>query len=261
MDTVELTKLIGTRFIERRNVKSWQNKKGEWHPAKCQECINAGITCLHNPMTLADFEDHFSGRKTMGHYLVDPATQQCKLFAFDIDVRKVEPGYTPTNSVNEVYDPREAWLDEDHYMYKDLLLQVRTMSEGIARRVESLMKIPVAIATSGGKGFHVYCFTGSIPAEAAKSLAAGILEGWTCFTQTKGSNFWMHKTEYQDIEIETFPKQGTVSESGMGNLMALPLGINQRTGKEKFFVSTRSSLDRIKKMDAERALGGEYPWE
>lgn len=214
-------------------------------------------------MTLQDFEHHLSGTKTMGHYLVNPELQTCKLFAFDIDVRKPGPGYTPISSSGEPYNPREAWLDPAHEMYEFLLKDVRCMAEGLARRVNNLMGIPVAIADSGGKGYHVYCFTGSIPAEAARTLAHGILEGWRCFELVRGQNFWRHTNPdiYQDLEIETFPKQATVNDGGLGNLMALPLGINRKTGNKKCFISVRSELNKISEMDATRALEGDLPWE
>lgn len=249
---MELIKLLGTRFIQRRDVKSFQSPNGGWYPDK-------------SPMSLQDFKDHLNGTKTLGHYMVDPGTQTCKLFAFDIDIRKPneKEGYIPLDLNGNPYNPREAWLQDGTPQHFELLVQARSIAEGFATRVHSLMSIPVAIAYTGGKGFHVYCFTGTIPADAARKMAHGIMTGWSCFEPSRGDNFWRHKQTdlFPDIEIETFPKQGHVDEDGFGNLMALPLGINQVTKKEKFFVTTRTELKTIGRMNAIRALEGDLPWE
>jgi hypothetical protein len=264
-DVQELVKLLGTRFIQRKDVKAFQKADGSWYPKKCEPCRQAQINCGHSPMTMADFEAHLSGKVTMGHYLVNPVDQSCKLFAFDLDVRKPDPkvNYDPRDYNGQPYNPREAILDENHVMYRELIIQLRSLAEGLAVRLNNTLDIPVAIAYSGGKGFHVYAFTGTIPAATAQQLATDFMYSWSCFTPSRGENFWKHVNPdcYQELEIETFPKQGSVDESGFGTLMSLPLGVNQKTGRKKFFISTRSELDRVLPMDPIFALEGDLPWE
>jgi hypothetical protein len=243
-DNVELVKLIGQKFIARKDVKSFENHNGEWHPVK-------------EPMTMQDFENHLSSRKTMGHYLVNPEDQSCKLFAYDLDVRKPDPknGYLPRHpQTGELFNPRAA-RHEDGIFGND---QLHYLAEGLARRVNRVLEIPVAIYDTGGKGLHVYCFTGPITAEAGQELAHKILESYTVFEPVRGKNFWRHThPEYQDVEIETFPKQAHVKADGFGNLMRLPLGEHSKTKSRGWFLSSRT----WEEMNPIHALEGDLPWE
>lgn len=266
LSDLEIVRLLGERFISRKGVKAFQDTHGNWFPEKCQACRQSGDTCLHCPMTLADFEAHLAGTKTMGHYLVEPEGNTCKFFAFDLDVRKPSKHdapdlYLPVDDEGVYYNPRDAFLDEAHPMAPALRTQLRILAEGLALRVSSQLGIAVAICESGGKGLHVYCFTGAIPAETARTLAHGSLESWGAFEPTRGQNFWRHKHDYQDVEIETFPKQATVSEDGLGNLMKLPLGVHRVTGRRSRFLTVKSPLEVFQEMDAKRALEGDLPWE
>jgi hypothetical protein len=257
-DSVDLVRGLGTRFIARRDIKSWQSSNGDWHPQE-------------TPMSMADFEAHLAGTHTMGHYMINPEDQTCKLFAFDLDLRKpskpdvpgeppvVDP-YRPTYEGTEI-NPREL-LYTEHPLATKYRTDLRVCAEGIATRVSNTMGISVAIAESGGKGLHVYCFTGSIPGEAAQAMAHNIMETWL-FEPVRGKNFWRHvdPTLFPDIEIETFPKQATVQVGGMGNLMKLPLGVNQKTKKRSRFLTMNASLDQWVEMDPIRVFEGELPWE
>lgn len=269
LSDTELVKLLGQRFISRKDVKSFQGADGGWYPEKCPQCKAEGATCTHRPMTMQDFMDHLSGTKTMGHYLVEPVGNTCKLFAFDLDIRKPtkpdapEP-YLPVDDDGQLYNPREALLDDSHPMQPALRTQLRILAEMLARRAHDQLGVPVAIADSGGKGLHVYCFTGSIPAEAARSLAHGLMEGTGHFEPTRGQNFWRYTRwpdEYQEVEIETFPKQAQVAADGMGNLMKLPLGVHRVTGKPSRFLTVKSPLEVFAAVDPIRALEGDLPWE
>lgn len=259
----EIIRALGTRFIERRDVKAIQSENGSWFPVKCAACRSSDVQCLHKPMNLQDFKDHLSGQRTLGYYLVNPTTQTCKLIALDLDVRKPnkEQDYVPHNTLGNPTNPREDILKdgtvEQANLYRDLLI----LAEGFARRMNEVLGIPVAIAYSGGKGMHVYGFTGSIPANAAVDLVQNFMKSWSVFSPTKGENFWRHDLFFQDIDIETFPKQSSVDKAGYGNLMGLPLGVNRKTGRAKYFVTTRSRMGVLKEMDAVRALEGDLPWE
>lgn len=265
-DTSELVRLLGHNFVQRKDVKAWQRDNGEWFPDE-------------TPMTMADFEAHFDGSKTMGHYMVD-MENQCKLFAFDIDIVGCAEafqgpcdgkyaGCTEQGShkhgwlvEGEEIWLRDEWLKPDSPYREHLGVQLRCLAEGLALRIDRVHHIPVAICNSGGKGLHVYGFTGSFPAEYCIQLAHEILESFGCFEPTRGVNFFRHSMgQYKAIEIEVFPKQASMDGKRLGNLMALPLGINRKTGRHKDFITCKAGYDTLALMDPIRALEGDLPWE
>lgn len=260
-DNKELIKLLGNKFIQRRDVKAFQRDTGEWYPED-------------KPFTMKDFERHLAGTTTLGHYMLDQESM-CKLFAFDIDLVKHDrscedrackgcsvtfPSFSGEGTIT--CKIREAWLNPDSDELRDTLtLNLRCMAEGLAQRIDRLLGIPVAILNSGGKGLHVYGFTGTIPAEVSREMALGILDGFGCFVPKRGQNFFIHETSYPVLEIEVFPKQGTLKNKEYGNLMSLPLGINRKSKLPKTFVHCKSGLNTLPIMDPMMALNGYQPWE
>jgi len=267
-DSRELVRLLGTKFIQRKDVKAFQRDDGAWFPDR-------------SAFSMQDFQDHFDGKKTLGHYLLDP-DGNCKLFAFDLDLVKHArdcPGATckgcpVTYSVLTPDDqgnpqstegstlcgiPREMY-ERDSPALETLTINLRCMAEGLAMQIDKL-GIPVAIATSGHKGLHVYGFTGTVPAETAREMAIGILKGLTVFEAFRGQNFWRHAFAYEVLDIEVFPKQTTLDGKDLGNLMSLPLGVHRVTGRKKVFLTMKSALNRFVPMDPEAALSGDSPWE
>lgn len=272
IDSVELVKALGTRFVARKDVKSFQAEDGAWYPDR-------------SPMTMADFEAHFNGSKTMGHYLLD-TDSNCKLFAFDIDLAKHDRTcedrtckggcvqYTGADNVLYTINPREVWqadraayglVDGDLPLFHDLLtMDLKCMAEGLARYANRVLNLPVSIATSGGKGLHVYVYTGLMPAETARHAALTVLTGMGCFEPFRGENFWRHTQYYPALDIEVFPKQTSLDGKDLGNLMKLPLGVHRVTKQRAEFIHTKGALGRLTPadvMDPERALTGDLPWE
>jgi hypothetical protein len=280
----QLIKLLGQNFVQRKDVKAFQRSDGSWFP------VRAGKDGPFLPMRRSDFENHLKGTQTLGHYMVEPETNLCKLFAFDIDLTKpvfepedkvFRPTYRDENNVErdtwindgiEVpFNPREVWqvgnpaatfrklLDP---AAKHLTLCLRSMAEALSSRIYSVLNIPTAILNSGNKGLHVYGFTGSIPADTAREMAISILDSFGVFKPYRGNNFYRHTHAYNCLEIEVFPKQSTVSADGFGNLMRLPLGVNMKSHNKSYFVSCKCGGDRLDlEMTPIRALEGNLPWE
>ena len=241
--------LIEERFLERRDVKAVQQSDGGYRPDR-------------SAFTRRDLHSHLAGERTLGHYLVSPEGN-CRLFAFDIDIVKPKPDADPPVvpkwrdelGMEHVYEsPRDTWLTVDPRVETDdtavnyLRVGLAHMAEGLAAMVRRILDVPVAVAYSGGKGVHVYGFTGSAPAADVREAAISVIEGFgrtfgavvdnnvTSFQPTRGQNFYRHTMEdspYQSLEIEVFPKQDAVTD--LGNLMRLPLGINQKTGQPGYF--------------------------
>lgn len=260
-EQVDLVRLLGTRFIQRKDVKAFQATDGAWYPAR-------------EPMTMADFTAHLAGTKTLGHYLLD-TDNNCKFFAFDLDLVKHGrdcPGggckgcpvlVEGVDGVTYETMPREIW-HLDHPVVPVLTRHLKFMAEGLARSIFKLWDgaVPVAISASGHKGLHVYALTGSIKAEAARAAAIASLQNYSSvLVPFKGENFWRHKTEYHTLDIEVFPKQTSLDGKDLGNLMSLPLGINRVTGKRKFFITTKGPQDELVEMNPERVLSGDNPWD
>lgn len=256
-DEVELVRLLGTRFVQRRDVKAFQSEDGAWYPVR-------------ESMTMQDFQDHLAGRKTMGHYLLDHE-DNCKLFAFDLDLVKhgrdcpgqgckgcpvLVPG---TDGVTYNAIPRDIW-PQDHPVTPTITSDLRMMAEGLAATIHRKMEIPVAIAASGNKGLHVYGFTGTIHASAARALALETLNQYSVVEAFRGENFFRHKTEFHTLDIEVFPKQASLNGKDLGNLMSLPLGNHRVTGRRKFFIKTKGRMDTLTEMDPIQALSGDLPW-
>lgn len=208
---------LARRFISRRDVKAVQQADGSYRPDR-------------SPWKMSALCAHLRGEVSLGHYLVD-AEGQTKLVAFDLDLEK-EGSYQ-----GEAIRPREVWDAAPTEAKQALARELRCLAEGLACHLVRGAEIPVAIAHSGGKGLHVYGFTGPLPAADARAIAITLLEGLRHYRRVRGDAFWKHEWAYPNVGIEVFPKQDQVRQGdGLGNLMRLPLGIHRRTGRPGFFL-------------------------
>jgi hypothetical protein len=227
-EALPLDALIGKLFIERRDVKPYQKQDGtyDW---------------INQRFTRTDIQDHLSGKRTYGHYLIDPATQNCRIFCFDIDLNK---------------ECRVEFRSKDTERIAWLTAELRCFASGLAQKVQEILDIPTAQLFSGSKGVHVYGFTGSEKAKTVREAAYSVMEAWdkTCKPQ-RGDNFFVHPS-YPELEIEIFPKQDTVDEEHFGNLLRLPLGIHRKTGNQSFFIDTTAALWDLVPADPMGILGG-----
>ena len=179
-----------------------------------------GYTPVRRPLQSADVEEHLSGRKTYGIYLLD--SQSCvKTAVIDVDLSK-EFRKTKLKAEDRSLVKREC-------VY--LLKRIRELSADVGLR-------PL-VEFSGGKGYHFWYFF-SAPVEATK--ARTLLEPVTKILIGDVSAF----------HLEVFPKQDRLSGKGLGNLVKLPLGIHRLTGKRSYFIkchdrSLKSQLDFLSK--------------
>lgn len=272
--TDSMATVIAKKFIQRRDAKARQKDNGDYAPVA--DWNPDGTRGDLHPWKMSDIEDHLAGTQTYGHYLVDQA-DQCKLFAFDIDLRTNKPenaqgpAFTgsycvlpdlsqfTTDPTNEEYDalvqryamdPRTDWLNRAHPGRPWLKYQLRMTAAKLARIVYEELEIPVATSYSGSKGLHVYGFTGSISAKAAQDAAQMVLQlagGWA---PSAGNNFYQSVdqdpfTGYPNLSIEVFPKQTSLQGKDLGNLMRLPLGRNRKSPDTPFFIDERVGLNTI----------------
>lgn len=253
----EIAAAIGKLFVQRRDVKAVQNElTGVWARSK-------------TPIKMGDVVDHVLGKKSIGHYLIDPETDLCRVFALDIDIvdskmetlkehtdpekrAKYVPQYFPLNPSGPTYqlteyNPRTAWYDRAHPARLWTKRALSIVAAEIAVVIMNDLGLPCLVSYSGSKGIHVYAVLhqdhggpGPIPADDAREGAILALEKTGMFIPGKGKNFYKAIDQdpvrgFPQLEVEVFPKQGAVGPGGYGNLMRLPLGRNFKSERDKSF--------------------------
>ncbi len=163
-----------------------------------------GYVPVRRPMGEQDVEEHLSGKKTYGLYLLrSDATVKTAVIDVDLDARF-----------------RNQRLSQED---KSLIGRERTY---MFTRIGDLAKdagLAPVVEFSGGKGFHFWFFF-ETPVAAGKTRRP--LEQISRLLGKDLSAF----------QIEVFPKQDNLSGKGFGNLVKLPLGVHRLTGKRSYFV-------------------------
>lgn len=261
----ELAELIAQRFISRRDVKAVQVRDGGYRP-------------INEPFQMADLIAHVQGKGTFGHYMLDQDSK-CKLFAFDIDLNEgdcerrtkeffphccqtghgnwIEPADLETmpefddmqerdewfraNSLTYPARPRDSWLDRSHPGRNWWKYQMRTLGDMLASRIRKGLGVPALVTYTGGKGIHVYGFTGHMDAAEVREGAISVLESFNQFIPAAGQNFYRDSNDhwygsFSNFTIEVFPKQTKVEPGHYGNLMRLPFGKNMKNPHDPTFI-------------------------
>lgn len=265
----DIATLLAQRYIARRDVKAIQHDDGSWSP----HTQGGKRDDPRLKWTMKDLNAHLAGEQTFGHYLIGN-DDQCKLFAFDIDIEKNtpprsgHPGFTGTyiNEAGEVveYDAREAWQDRRHPSREQMKIHLMLTAYALMTIIHDEYELPVAAAYSGGKGVHVYGFTGLAPAADVREIASDVLRIAGEFEPTRGDNFYRtidqsQRNMLRNLTIEVFPKQDSLEGKDLGNLMRLPLGKNLKNPKDPtFFIDMDKGLDQMTPLDPEVALTGTW---
>lgn len=273
-----LADALAKRYIARRDVKAIQFKNGSWSP----HTKNGKRDGERLPWGRLDLEAHISGAQTFGHYLLSQESE-AKLFAFDVDLEKIDPekperkfwypegwGEDPLSENPPSYDaiefdPREAWKVRSHPSRQWLKYQMKMIAHELLNGITKELDIPCAVAYSGGKGVHVYGFTGLMSADEVRSGAQIVLDALGHYEPSKGSNFFkdtnkdLH-TGFDNLCIEVFPKQSHIDADGLGNLMRLPLGKNLKSSDPTFFIDMTSPMGVMSPVAPLHALAGN-PWK
>jgi hypothetical protein len=268
-----LAKLFASKFIARPDIMAVQTRDGEYRPTRdlrTKEVLES--------FSMRAILDHLEGDRTLGHYMIGPGNQ-VKLFALDLDLEKT--GKLPDTKFGDQYlgwkpcNPREEWMSRKQGPGREVTkYQFRMMAHSLARIVEDELGIPVAVAYSGSKGVHIYGFTGPTTAARARKGAQIVLEaaGWVL---SRGNNFYRfngHKGRssaqggdlldaMENFSVEVYPKQDTMDDKDLGNLMRLPLGVNLKSPKDTpFFLDLRTAMTDFRPMDPIEALTTDNIW-
>lgn len=261
--------LYAKRFIQRRDVKAVQFSNGGYSPDR--ELKHLG---QHGPevgFQMHHLHNHLNGVATYGHYLLDQ-DDMTRLFAFDIDLAP-KPKATPENpnpmagsyvpmtmwdgvqpeaeweadqQPVAIEDLRLAWLDRAHPARPWLKYQMGMLARRFTRVIQEQLGIGTAAAYSGNKGIHVYGFTGAMPATQVRDAALWVLDMLGDWQPVRGNSVYGHKLDnpslgYQNFTIEVFPKQTSLKDKDLGNLMRLPLGRNLKSPDPTFFLNLNSA--------------------
>lgn len=234
-ESKDVASLIAKRYIQRRDVKAKQLSTGAYNPVRSQ-------------FTMRDLRLHLDGMVTLGHYVVDQSGH-CRVLAFDLDFGKDFEWH------DQSLNPRDVF-GTDHPARRALTKEIRQLSDGLAYRLKKMYPhLTVTTSFSGSKGVHVL---GSFPtpttASAAREIALSVLDFYGCFEPTKGKNFYRHTYLSPAIELEIYPKQEKIGVGGFGNLLRLPLGIHQKTGRRGFFFDPSGPGDSFVPVVPLRAL-------
>jgi len=145
-------------------------------------------------------------------------------------------------------------------------LQFKQMAHMLLKGIVEELGLPCAASYSGGKGIHVYGFTGLMDARDARQGAQIVLDSIGSFEPLRGENFYHHTDTdiiegFGNLSIEVFPKQDSLDGKDLGNLMRLPLGRNLKAPQEPtFFLDMTAPLAVFQPMDPASALTIETPW-
>lgn len=270
-----LAKLIAQKFIARPDVMARQSRFGTYSP-------------VHSAFTMDSLLAHLTGTDSLGHYLINPAGDEVKLFAIDIDLeqpsaRKPDKYHLPfqADEFGQFSDwrecnPRQLWMSREQGPARDCMkFQMKMIASKLVAAIQRELEIPALAAYSGSKGVHVYGFTGKTSAEFAREGALIVLEatGWRL---SRGQNFFTYNADlkdtafgnyylenYHQYSVEVFPKQVSIAEKekNLGNLMRLPLGVNYKSPKDRaFFLDLRTAMQEFKPMNPIEALTTTNPW-
>lgn len=256
----EVADLIASRFIARPDVKAVQHGNGSWSP----HTTTGKRDGERIPWKREHLVAHLEGRATFGHYLLS-SDSDCKLFAFDVDLDKADPekniwqAWEDETGTLHSMDAREAWLDRAHPGRPYMKCQFKEIAHKLLRGIYENLGVPCAAAYSGGKGIHVYGFTGKLPAADVREGALIVLEAVGGFVPLKGENFFKHPN-YQNMTIEVFPKQSSLDGKDLGNLMRMPLGRNLKTSDPTFFIDMTTEMATMAPLDPVWALTAPNPW-
>ncbi len=262
-DVAQLSNLLASKFIARPEPRAMQRATGEWTPQRGEKFTRSALV------------DHLTKVRTYGHYMMN-TDDKVKLFAFDLDLNKT--GRLPTKQgvtgqwQNFVpSSPRDFWMARTKGPARDMLkYQMKLLAHELARVIQAELDIPTAVAYSGSKGLHVYGFTGLISGSLAREGALAVLEATKRWELIRGKNFCgtVQRNEvmspdqtFEQFELEVYPKQETLQDKDLGNLMRLPLGTNLKSPKDPaFFVDMRTAMTDLSPRSAIESLTTDNPW-
>ena len=163
---------------------------------------------VRQPLTVDEVAEHLAGFATYGTYTTDPADNTVSYVCWDLDVHD-----------------EEAWDTLRSHIVKFVLSTGTTSCECLLAEF------------SGNKGKHAWLFLDT-PTDARKVrrwIQRDFLPGWQAVARERG---W-------PVELEIFPKQDHVPEGQFGNLVKLPFGTHQVSGKKSELIVSQGWAEQV----------------
>ncbi len=170
-----------------------------------------GYVPVDRPIDRVDVEDHISGTKTYGIYLMK-SDSTVAAAVIDMDLAKKFRGI-------------KLAAEEKQVIFRERAYLVQRIVE-----ISNTIGIEPLAEYSGGKGYHFwFLFSPFLPARIARSALLRITEPLS--------------KDVSAFHLEVFPKQDHLSGKGFGNLVKLPLGVHRLTGKRSYLTGCRDHDD------------------
>lgn len=204
-ETVSLPSLAAaTRFLqafagrEDLHARQWASRDGR-----------GGYTPVYKPLTPRLIQGHLVGNETLGVYCLR-ADGTSQFMVLDLDITKATLEQALVNA--------------------DFAQQVRQDLLSTTQKLEQYCKdlgLSPLIENSGYKGRHLWVFFEQpMPAEIVHTLGQLFLRK-------------VHDQIPGTLHLEFFPKQPNLNtKKKLGNLVKLPLGIHQKSGRRSFFMQS-----------------------
>ena len=159
--------------------------------------------------SLAQIKEHMDGKIVLGAYTILPNNNTVRYLAFDIDAKDIHEARRIAKKICDFLGPN----------------------------------ISYAIQSSGGKGYHIYCFfDGNESALEVKAVGDSIRD-----------HLGLPKSG--DPHVEVYPKQDRLTPSNPhGNLLRLPGGFHPVTGKRSQFIDPYEGWEDGPIIDPREAL-------
>ncbi|HNV70404.1 MAG TPA: CRISPR-associated primase-polymerase type A1, partial [Candidatus Ozemobacteraceae bacterium] len=182
-----------------------------------------GYRPVHTTLTEEKLKRHLAGDETLGLYLVRHDNTS-RVMVFDLDITK-------PFIARFLRDPLErrrlnALLEQEG---RRLLFQAKEIG------------LPLLCEHSGFKGLHFWAIAEApIPARQWRAVGQWLLDKLDRLPR--------------ELAWELFPKQDTVPEDGLGNLVKIPLGIHRKTSNRSWFLDAET----LKAADDQQAAYFDY---
>ncbi len=164
-----------------------------------------GYRPVHTSLTEEKLKRHLAGDETLGLYLVRHDNTS-RVMVFDLDITK-------PFLARYLRDPLER------RRLNQLLEQEGRRLLNLAAEIE----LPLLVEHSGFKGLHFWAVSEApIPARQWRAVGQWILDRLDRVPR--------------ELAWELFPKQDTVPEDGIGNLVKLPFGVHRKTQKRSWLL-------------------------
>ena len=193
----------------------------------------SGYSPIEEPLTPSVIRNHLLGSITVGVYPIR-MDGTCTFFALDLDITKA------------AIEKASGKVDAS----KSLRASIRSTVLLLADKFFALGITPL-LEDSGYKGRHLWFFLEQPETAETLHKLGQLLLGWLTPLLPDGLN------------LEFFPKQGSLKGKGLGNLIKLPLGIHRRTGRRAFLLNSSGDilqnpfgfLRSVRKLDRPAIIG------